>query len=278
MQINLPVSQDLSLMLTDEPGERNAYPTARLQKGLLMKYRGLDLTEEAVGFGVPVLKQGRQAFFAGNVELDLLPRGSAWAVEAFYGMNLVEKIARPGVAGSSSKSLYAVKNYLAAVIRQVPAWRAPLTMLSGALRRLFGWETIFEETDFSARFKMTYAMDEQKGGLVIESGQAEVSNGSISEAIIMNEQGARAFDQYRDSSGTCLSGRKIGCWDEVNAEEASFASSEHPVAFTLPRMAGARLFRGRELVGSRLAWSGFGYSYPPTARGLKYTIRFGTTR
>ncbi len=51
--------------------------------------------------------------------------------------------------------------------------------------------------------------------------------------IVMNEQGAHFFDQYRDSSGTCLSGKEIGCWDEVAAEEASFASSTHGVAFSL---------------------------------------------
>ena len=234
-----------------------------------MNFRGLDLAEEAVGFGLPVLKQGLQAIFAGNIELDLSHRDSTWAVTAFYGMNLVEKIARPGTASVRSKNLYALKNYLAAMIRQVPHLRAPLTMLSGVLRRLFGWETIYEVMESCARVKMEYTLDEQNGVLVVEADLADVSPGSISEAIIMNEQGAHAFDQYRDSSGIRLSGKKIGCWDEVTAEEASFASSVYPIAFTLPRLAGARLFRGRELIGSRLAWSGFGYSYPPAAGGLK---------
>ena len=239
-----------------------------------MNFRGLDLAEEAVGFGLPVLKRGLQAIFAGNIELDLLHRDSTWVVTAFYRMNLVEKIARPGTASARSKFLYAAKNYLAAIIRQLPPLRAPLTSLSSALRRLFGWETIYEEAESSARVKMEYTMDEQKGVLVVDAELADVSHCRITEVIIMNEQGAHAFDQYRDSSGMRLSGEKIGCWDEVTAEEASVASSAHRIAFTLPRVAGARLFRGRELIGSRLAWAGFGYSFPPTARGFSYTIKF----
>jgi hypothetical protein len=274
MVINLPIFQDLTLTITDKPGERNTYPTSRLQKGLLMNFRGLNLAEEAVGFGLPALKQGLQAIFAGNIELDLLHSDSTWAVTAFYGMNLVEKIARPGTASARSKSLYAAKNYLAAIIRQLPPLRAPLTCLSSALRRLFGWETIYEEAGFSTRVKMKYTMDEQTGVLVVEADLADVSHGSLTEVIIMNEQGAHAFDQYRDSSGIRLTGKKIGCWDEVTAEEASFASSAHRIAFSLPRVAGARLFRGRELIGSRLAWAGFGYSFSPTTRGFSYTIRF----
>ena len=92
---------------------------------------------------------------------------------------------------------------------------------------------------------------------------------SLTEVIVMNEQGAHFFDQYRDSSGARLSGKEIGCWDEVTAEEASFASSTHRVAFNLPQVPGARLFRGRELIGSRLAWAGFGYSFPPTLQWIE---------
>ena len=274
MDINLPIFQDLALTISDKPGERRVYPTARLQKGLLMRSPGLDLAEEAVGFGLPVLKQGLQAIFPGNIKLDYLQRDSTWVVVAFYTMNLVEKIARPGKASLMSKAFYSAKNYLAALIRQFPPLRGPLTALSSALRRLFGWETTYEWAGFSTQVKMTYSIAEETRVLAIEADLGDVPQDKFTEAIIMNEQGAHTFDQYCDSSGTYLSGKKIGCWDEVIAEEASFTSSTQRVAFTLPRLAGARLFRGRELIGSRLAWAGFGYSIPPTTRKFNYTIRF----
>jgi hypothetical protein len=121
---------------------------------------------------------------------------------------------------------------------------------------------------------MVYTIHEREGILLVEAEFASLRPETVTEMIVMNELGAHFFDLYRDSSGTCLSGNQIGCWDEVSAEEASFASTTHGVCFSLPQVAEARLFRGRELVGSRLAWAGFGYSYPPTIRELRYTIRF----
>ena len=274
MEINLPIFEDLSLTIADNPNGRRAYPTSRLKKGFLMSYRGLDLTEEAVGFGMPVLKQGLQTIFPGNIILDLLHKNSTWVVTAIYTLNLVEKIARPGTATIKGKSLYTAKNYLAAFIRNFPSMRAPLTALSSGLRGLFGWETTYEEAGFVSKLKMVYTFIEQTESLLVEADLASLHRQAVTEVIVMNEQGAHFFDLYRDSSATRLSGKKIGCWDEVRAEEASFESSAHGVGFTLPRVAGARLFRGRELIGSRLAWAGFGYSFPPTASGFNYTIRF----
>ena len=88
----------------------------------------------------------------------------------------------------------------------------------------------------------------------------------------MHEQGARSFDAYHDSSGVQLQGREIGLWDEVRAREAWFESSTHRVSFKVGTMPGARLFRGRELVGSRLAWAGFGYSLPPAFGSMQHQL------
>jgi hypothetical protein len=274
MELIIPIFNDLSLTISDEQDERKVYPTARLQKGLVLNSRGLDLAEEAVGFGLPVLKRGLQTVFPGNIKLDLLDKGSPRVVTAIYTLDLVEKIARPGTAGVRSKALYSAKNFLAASIRQFPPLRAPLTALSNGLRRLFGLETIFEPAGFSMQIKMVYGFNMREASLQVEADMSSLPLGSITEMMIMNEQGAHYFDRYCDSSGTWLSGKQIGCWDEVTSEEASFLCSMHRIAFTLPRIAGARLFRGRELIGSRLAWSGFGYSVPPGVRDFRYTVRF----
>jgi hypothetical protein len=92
---------------------------------------------------------------------------------------------------------------------------------------------------------------------------------------VMNEQGARPFDCYRESNGISLRGMEIGTWDEVTAEEASFISTAHGLGFSLRQVPGARLYRGRELIGDRLAWSGFGYSIPPTVTRFTYDLRIG---
>ena len=116
----------------------------------------------------------------------------------------------------------------------------------------------------SAYVDISYTIDGPSGMLNITVDTTDLPQDGVTEVVVMNEQGARHFDQYCDASGNLLRGKEIGCWDEVTAEWASFVSVSHGLAFTLRQLNGAKLFRGRELIGSRLAWSGFGYSFPST--------------
>ncbi len=256
--LTLPSIEALKLRISDETERDLRYPSARLQKGLCLLYSDQDLTEEAVGFGVPVLKCGLKAFFPGMVELQLLQGAPAWKVKAVYGLNLVERLARVRSAGVESKVLYSIKDAMADLIRRVRILRGPLTAVSTALRRVFGWDTRYEPAQVGYQVGLVYSLDLVGNCLNIETSQSAAFPAEITELIIMNELGAHAFDQYRDSNGLNLSGKEIGCWDEVRADRASFTSSLHRVGFTLHKTAGARLFRGRELLGSRLAWAGFG--------------------
>ena len=95
----------------------------------------------------------------------------------------------------------------------------------------------------------------------------------FTEVVVMDELGARHFDRYEDSDGRVLRGDEIGTWDEVTAARASFVSTAHRVAFSVGQVEGARLFRGRELVGSRLAWTGFGYSLRPDRPAFSHELR-----
>jgi len=59
----------------------------------------------------------------------------------------------------------------------------------------------------------------------------------------------------------------------VSAAKAGFVSTAHKLAFSLGQVEGARLSRGRELIGARLAWSGFGYSLAPVPGEFTYDVR-----
>jgi len=273
MDIDISLSPRLSLGISDSAAREGAYPTARLQKGWLLKSGGVDLAEEAVGFGVPVLKQGLRTVFPGDVEIQLVRGGPRWLVTADYEMNLVEKIGRRGKRSIGSGVLYDAKNMLAAHMMAHPAARGPLTAVSSGLRRLFGWETTYEDAGISARVRMRYEFDQHARLLKIDADLGQTASQGLTEVIIMNEQGARHFDRYWDSGGTQLSGKETGFWDEVKAHDATFASSTKRTAFTVHQVPGARLFRGRELIGSRLAWVGFGHSYPPSMRTFGCTVK-----
>jgi hypothetical protein len=262
----------ISLRIAEGAAEKKDYATSSLQKGLLILHNGDNLAMEAVGFGLPVVKRGLKTIFPGSVKLALSQNGPVWRITASYLLNLEEKISRAGSKKVRNNLIYSVKNALAALIREFPPARRLLTAVSSGLRRIFRLETIYEEAGYSANIEMTYIIDAPKGRLRVEMDASKLSDDEITEVIVMNEQGARHFDEYRDSSGLLLRGDGIGCWNEVKAERASFVSADCRLQYTLNRIEGATLFRGRELIGSRLAWSGFGYSFLPAIKKASYNL------
>ena len=275
MELNIPLSEGLQLHLADQPATNRLYPTSCLQKAFLLSYNGRSMAQEAVGFGFPLVKRGLTAIFPGSVELSSQQRGADWEVSAVYILNKKEKILGPGQKGIRLGPLYAVKNFLALFIRRFPLSRGVLTGASNVLRRRLGWETAYEDAGFHMRMKVKYTLSAEKGMMRVEADWTGLIDSGITEMVIMNEQGAEYFDWYKDSSGKNLHGKEIGCWDEVFADEAGFINAKSRVGFSLERIPGARLFRGRELVGSRLAWAGFGYSIDPHAENFSYTMKIG---
>ena len=72
MRLDIQLGQGLSLKIGDHLPSRDKYPTACLQKGFLLLNQDQELTEEAAGFGIPVLKRGLQTIFPGAVALTWL--------------------------------------------------------------------------------------------------------------------------------------------------------------------------------------------------------------
>jgi hypothetical protein len=275
MQLDLQLWDGTSLRISDRPDAGGRYATSSLQRGLRLAWGRQDLAEEAVGFGVPVLKRGLQTIFPGGVLLDLKSEGTHWQLSARFKLNLVEKISRGGRDHVESPLLYAVKNTLAAAMRHWPAARSPLTAASSGLRQLFNWETTYAEAGFEAGVQVRCRPSAKQGLLVDVDASALPPD--VTEVVVMNEQGAGYFGHYSDTSGLDLQGDQIGCWDEVPAPNSGWFDNfpPHSIGFGLGPVQGARLFRGREKIGSRLAWAGFGYSFPPALKKLHYMLRIG---
>lgn len=272
MSLVTPLFDGLSLMCGGAGDDAPGFATGRLARGLLLYDGGRVLAEEGVGFGVPILKRGLQTIFPGRLALAEHEAGGERTITAVFEMDLVERLGRAGARSLSSRPLYAAKNALAALHRRAPALRVSLTGVSSALRRTFGWETTFERTGQGATLTLTYTVG-RGGALTVLVDASALRPDAATEVVVMNEQGARAFDRYRDSDGRTLRGAAIGTWDEVAAERASFVCEARRVAFSLPQVEGARLYRGRELIGSRVAWAGFGYSFPPALGTITYELQ-----
>lgn len=273
MEVSVPLSGELSLRMSDAARDASAYPTGRLQRGLLLVHEADDLAEEGVGFGVPILKRGVQTVFPGSVRLASRRRGPTTVVTATFAMNLVERVATADGGNLRSRLLYATRDSLAALHRRCPALRGPLTRVSNTLRSTFGWVTTFEDAGTCAVATVVYSIRATERGARIAVDVSGLPAEGLSEVVVMNELGARHFDRYLDSGGARLTGAQIGSWDKVTAAEASFVSPAAGVAFSLRQVAGASLHRGRELVGSRLSWSGFGYSLSPKFAAFRYDVR-----
>jgi len=272
MELSIPLFDGLSLKVADQSGDADGYPTRRLQRGLLLLDRRQELAEEGVGFGVPILKRGVQTIFPGEMELAWRRTGPLWEVTAVFAMDLVERLAKPGGASLQSGVLYAAKDSLAALHRRVPPLRGALSAASTTLRRTFGWVTTYEQVEACADLTVTFTVDGEHGKIGVAVDLSDLPE-DVTEVVMMNELGGRHFDRYTDAAGTDLRGDEIGTWDEVSAAKAGFVSTAHKLAFSLEQAEGARLSRGRELIGARLAWSGFGYSLPPTPRAFTYEVR-----
>jgi len=285
-----PIGSGLSLALADEarrlgPVVGAGYPTARLRRGLLLFDDGVDLSEEGVGFGVPVVKRGRETVFASAVELTDLSARSRPRLVAVYTLDLVERLRGDG-GTVSSRALYRAKDALAALHRRTPALRGPLTAASSLLRAGLGWTTVYEPGRPAGRVAVDCRIDPDRGVLTVEVDLTGLAP-DVDEAVAMNEQGARCFDRYREGDGPVVdSGHTAhrgvvrarrdasarATWDVVHEPRAAFVSAARGVAFWAVRADGARLYRGREVVGGRLAWAGFGYVAPPTLGHLRYEI------
>jgi hypothetical protein len=261
----------MGLEISPKVTSASPFPTSSIARGWLLLNDGKDLSEEAVGFGVPIIKRGLQAIFPGEIELFLGGGGDQCKFTARYTLNLVEKISHS--AGTINNPLVTnTKNLFAGMIRQFPAFRRQLTGISSLMRKQLGWQTSYGTADFCGHITMDYTINPSTGKLVVEMTDKDFTAEQVSEIIIMSEQGAHYFDRYWGDDGSTLLGEDIGCWDEVSAERAEFISSSQKLSFSLRQVKAAILYRGRELIGDRLAWSGFGYSFSPKLDYFKYQI------
>jgi hypothetical protein len=273
VEARLPLFDDVGLKLTANPLTGNNFATGRLQKGWLLCKGGEELSEESVGFGVPLIQRGLTTVFPGRAELELRRDGRGLGVDAVFYLNLEERIGGRTLKLIRSNFFLTLKKRLAHLYRSAPPLRSGMTAVSSLLQQLLRMETVYERIEPAAAVCIRYRLSGRGGRLAVAADFGFL--GDATEAILMNEQGGRAFDEYMDTGGVRLSGKRIGGWDPIAADAATFLSRRHGLGFSLRRLPGSRLYRGREYVGARLAWSGFGYVLPPDTGRFEYDISIG---
>ena len=243
------------------------FPASKIQKGLVLGLSDQDLSEEGVGFGLPVLKLGLESIFPGSWRMSAEKYHAFSLIKADFEMNLAARMAK-GNHVVNNHIFCLVKETFSKIHREHPRFRSRMSNLSDILRKNLGLEDVFCEIPFLGSVSVAYTII----GSRIDVELKIPTILGCTELIVLNEQGANWFNTYRDSDGLILKGNEIGSWDEIQANYASFIDPVDGLSFTLKRVEGARMFRGRELVAGRLAWSGLAYVLPPQREEFAYSI------
>lgn len=251
-----------------------SFPASRIQKGLVLGLGNRDLSEEGVGFGVPVFKIGSQPVFPGSWRTTITEHNGLCLIKADFEMNLWAGMALKGEMTSNSL-IYIVRDIFSKLHREHHQLRNLISISSGSLKKRLGLKDVFTLIPNLGLVSVSYLICDS--GIHVKFKFPAVDG--CTEKIILNEQGANWFDTYKDSDGLILKGEKIGSWDEIKAKEASFIDTSDGMMFSLKRVEGAKasMFRGRELLAGCLAWSGIAYVLPPGTEEFSYCIELGRT-
>ena len=247
-----------------------SYPASRIQKGLVLGLKDRDLSEEGVGFGVPVLKFGLESIFPGSWRMSAEKQDGFFLIKADFRMNLVARMAKKSNIINNHIFCWARETF-SKIHREDHGFRGGMSFLSSILRRSLDLEDTFCEIPTLGFVRVTYLITGSRIDIELKFPLVD----GCTELIVLNEQGANCFDTYKDTDRRILSGKEIGSWDEANANYASFIDPLDKLSFTLKRVEGARMFRGRELAAGRLSWSGLAYVLPPQREEFAYSILMG---
>jgi hypothetical protein len=123
------------------------------------------------------------------------------------------------------------------------------------------------------RIEVTYTAG--SGGISIAVRALALEPG-YTQVAILNEESA-AFDNVADPSQT-LAGAEFGIWVPVDGEWARLRSGTLGVEWSLPSIAGAQLFAGRELSAPGFDWAGLDYMFIGPFTGTAYRINVQQAR
>ena len=221
---------------------------------------------------MPVLKLGTESIFPGSWKISTERCDGHTLVKAEYTMNLVARMSK-GDTVIKNQIFCLACDMFSRIHRVYPKLRRGMSNLSGILRRSTGLKDAFCEISCMGSVSATYLITDSKVDVFLRFPLID----GCTEKIVLNELGANWFDTYRDSEGCILKGNEIGSWDEIFVDEATFLDPADGLSFALKAVDGARMFRGRELVPDRLAWSGLAYVLPPRREELAYSVTIGVT-
>src|SRR5439155_17807364 len=125
----------------------------------------------------------------------------------------------------------------------------------------------FEPIPSRGAIEVTYTVDAT--GISVAVRPINLSPG-YSQVAILNEESA-AFDNVADP-GRTLVGPAFGRWVPIAGGWARLRSASLGVEWSVPQIAGAQLYAGRELSPPGFDWAGLDYIFDGPFAGATYRI------
>jgi len=231
---------------------------------------GRELIEEGVGFGAPVVQYHDRTYFACSGEVFVETDSERKVLVKTFILDAIsrKKVGRSSYVNDDFYSFIHGIFHRAYVSHKtfVPFFNKVIE-----LRKIFGVQTDFVRVEPRGAVTARYVC--LPNSVEVEVSLLKLGKVGCREILILNEQGATHFRKYSDTDGVTLIDDEIGAWETVKAEEAYLMDVDDRLSFSLRRVDGTELFRGREETPGRFSWAGFGYSLSPNVSNFKYVIR-----
>lgn len=247
----------------------NYLETGALQKGLVLLLDEVELIEEGVGFGVPVVKYEDKTFFSSKADLSIKKSGSDIVITKVFILDTVS-IKKFGNASYIDDAVYSPLRKTFERLYLKHKKLMPLFNKVMEFRDLANIKTEFIKVKPRGKVTMTYHC--QPTSIDISADFSKIVLDKCSEVLVLNEQGSSFFRKYVDSNGLSLLDHKIGAWETVTADQASLQEVRGQVSFCIGNSRGVRFFRGWEHTRNRFSWAGLSYSMRPNNGSFNYTI------
>jgi hypothetical protein len=131
----------------------------------------------------------------------------------------------------------------------------------------------FQPTQARGRIEVTYSV---VGGVISVSVRPIDLQPGYTQVAILNEQ-AGAFNDFADASQKLVNA-EFGSWVPVHGDWARLRSGSLGVEWSVPAIAGAQLFGGREMKSPSFDWAGLDYVFSGPFSGASYQIKVQPAR
>jgi hypothetical protein len=230
---------------TGSPGEGL---TAGLAKGVCAFDGVSDLSEEGMGFGVPVVVSRLRTYLSYSVSTTEISNDGS-TIKKVWQMDAVQNI---GGRRSEGVWPYLWVETKGLVYRNLPwAQRWLLNKrATGNLTPKIGFVPAASLAAVPVEYRLT------DSGLDVSVDLKSLNNlPGRSRVFILNEQGGRSFPIYRENK-RAFATEHSGGWQRISAASAGFANTDGRHWFDIDARPDVAMFRGREVMEGKLSWSG----------------------